>query len=117
MKGDMHDLDGLSYVMHCFSTHLDRMLTSFTKWLQPGTLTLVVSAASKDAPIQRAAMVVLEANLSEASLRAVSSAATSARVPIFLEPVSVPKSARCVNLHVLLIVIWACLGLSGPVCV
>lgn len=41
--------------------------------------------------------MLAEANLSTEALEAVSGAAARAHVPVFLEPVSVPKAARCVR--------------------
>ncbi len=45
--------------------------------------------------------MLAEANLSAEALEAVSGAAARAHVPVFLEPVSVPKAARCVCLTAL----------------
>ncbi len=44
--------------------------------------------------IGRAALLVVEANLAEEAVEAACRAAAAARVPIFMEPVSVPKSVR-----------------------
>ncbi|GLC33240.1 hypothetical protein PLESTB_000355700 [Pleodorina starrii] len=46
--------------------------------------------------IQQACMLLAEANLSAEALEFVSRTAARARVPVFLEPVSVPKAARLV---------------------
>lgn len=49
------------------------------------------------APASQASLLLAEANLSPAALEAACATAAAARVPVFLEPVSVPKAVRWVN--------------------
>ena len=55
---------------------------------------LMGSAPLVLSPIQKASLLVIEANLSHEAIRAACVAAAGAAVPVFMEPVSVPKAIR-----------------------
>ena len=55
---------------------------------------LLGSAPSLLSPLQKASLLVIEANLSCEAIRAACVAAAEAAVPVFMEPVSVPKAIR-----------------------
>ena len=60
---------------------------------------LLGSAPLLLSPLQKASLLVIEANLSCEAIRAACVAAAEAAVPVFMEPVSVPKSIRQDLLH------------------
>lgn len=66
----------------------------------PTPSTFPTPAIGGQGPIHSASLLLVEANLSEAAIVAACEAAAQAGVPVFLEPVSVPKSVRCVALRV-----------------
>jgi hypothetical protein len=63
-------------------------LAAFEQEMTPGR----IAAAAAD--VRAAGLLVVDANLSEASFAAACSVAASAHIPTLFEPVSVPKAVR-----------------------